>query len=144
MKIIVIDQQKQKQVPHCSLALISEPLAVFQHTPAAGHCPSGEGCSLTATMLFGRERLLSPAQLQNLDQHKYSCQSDSILDPYMQPWWNWLVGRCPLWLAPNLITLAGLAVNIVTTLILVYYNPDAKGTVGHREGDGLTDGPTCL
>ncbi|KAF0297348.1 Choline/ethanolaminephosphotransferase 1 [Amphibalanus amphitrite] len=79
-------------------------------------------------MLFGRERLLSPTQLQNLDQHKYSCQSDSVLDPYMQPWWNWLVGRCPLWLAPNLITLAGLAVNIATTLILVYYNPDAKGS----------------
>lgn len=79
-------------------------------------------------MIFGRERLLSTAQLQNLDQHTYSCQSDSILDPYMQPWWNWLVGWCPLWLAPNLITLAGLAVNIVTTLILVYYNPDAKGS----------------
>jgi len=78
-------------------------------------------------MLFGRDRLLSPAQLANLDSHKYSCQSNSILDPYMQPWWNWLVTKCPLWLAPNLITLAGLAVNIVTTLIVVYHNPDAKG-----------------
>ncbi|XP_037086484.1 cholinephosphotransferase 1-like isoform X2 [Pollicipes pollicipes] len=78
-------------------------------------------------MLFGRDRLLSPAKLQSLDEHKYSCQSNSILDPFMQPWWNWLVTKCPLWLAPNLITLAGLAVNIITTLILVYYSPDAKG-----------------
>ena len=100
------------------------------------------------TMLFGRERLLSPAQLQNLDQHKYSCQSDSILDPYMQPWWNWLVGRCPRWLAPNLITLAGLAVNIATTLILVYYNPDAKGSVSAcgaaTEGAGVRGRPACV
>jgi choline/ethanolamine phosphotransferase len=45
-----------------------------------------------------------------------------------QPYWNWLVSKLPLWLAPNLITIIGLLVNILTSLVLMYYNPDAKGT----------------
>lgn len=47
----------------------------------------------------------------------------------MQHWWNWLVQQCPLTLAPNLITITGLAINIFTSLILVYYSPDAKQDV---------------
>ena len=35
----------------------------------------------------------------------------------------------PLWLAPNLITITGLFVNIMTSLVLVYYNPDGKEEV---------------
>uniref|UniRef100_A0A6M2DVT2 diacylglycerol cholinephosphotransferase n=1 Tax=Xenopsylla cheopis TaxID=163159 RepID=A0A6M2DVT2_XENCH len=77
-------------------------------------------------MLFYKERLLNAAQLKRLSDHKYSCSNISILDPWLQPWWCWLVARVPLWLAPNLITIVGLLVNIVTTLILVWYSPDAK------------------
>lgn len=71
-------------------------------------------------MLFYKERLLNAAQLKRLSDHKYSCSNISILDPWLQPWWCWLVARVPLWLAPNLITIVGLLVNIVTTLILVW------------------------
>jgi hypothetical protein len=35
--------------------------------------------------------------------------------------WNALVQYYPLWLAPNLITLIGLIVNLVTVLILSHY-----------------------
>ncbi|XP_036332953.1 cholinephosphotransferase 1 isoform X2 [Rhagoletis pomonella] len=73
-----------------------------------------------------KERVLSAQQLKKLSEHKYSCSSSSLLDPWLQPWWNWLVSKTPLWLAPNLITIIGLIVNIVTTLILVSYSPDAK------------------
>jgi ethanolaminephosphotransferase len=38
------------------------------------------------------------------------------------------VGLLPLWIAPNLITIVGLIVNIVTALILLGYNPDGKTT----------------
>jgi phosphatidylglycerophosphate synthase len=34
--------------------------------------------------------------------------------------------QLPLWLAPNLITIIGLVVNIVTALVLLYFNPDGK------------------
>ncbi|XP_015435621.1 PREDICTED: cholinephosphotransferase 1 [Dufourea novaeangliae] len=77
-------------------------------------------------MQFYKEKLLSPGQLKRLSEHKYSCTSNSLLDGLLQPWWDWLVSKVPLWLAPNLITVLGLIVNIVTTLILVYYSPDAK------------------
>lgn len=46
----------------------------------------------------------------------------------LQPYWNWLVEKVPLWIAPNLITITGLFVNILTSLILFYHNPDLKNT----------------
>ncbi|XP_050362459.1 cholinephosphotransferase 1 isoform X1 [Nymphalis io] len=77
-------------------------------------------------MQFYKERILNAAQLKRLSEHKYSCTSASILDVWLQPWWCWLVSKTPLWLAPNLITILGLIVNIVTTLILIWYSPDAR------------------
>ncbi|XP_019893904.2 cholinephosphotransferase 1 isoform X5 [Musca domestica] len=71
-----------------------------------------------------KDRILSPQQLKKLSEHKYSCTNSSLMDPWLQPWWNWLVSKTPLWLAPNLITIVGLAVNIITTLILVAYAPE--------------------
>lgn len=80
-------------------------------------------------MQFYKEKLLSPVQLKRLSEHKYSCTSSSLLDRLLQPWWNWLVRQVPIWIAPNLITIVGLVVNILTTLVLVYYSPDAKSEV---------------
>ncbi|XP_076175435.1 choline/ethanolaminephosphotransferase 1 bbc isoform X5 [Ptiloglossa arizonensis] len=77
-------------------------------------------------MQLYKEKLLSPLQLKRLNEHKYKCTTKSLLDELLQPWWNWLVSKVPLWLAPNLITVLGLTVNILTTLILVYYSPDAR------------------
>ncbi|XP_022921035.2 choline/ethanolaminephosphotransferase 1 isoform X2 [Onthophagus taurus] len=77
-------------------------------------------------MKFYKQKLLSDAQLRKLSEHKYSCTSNSICDALLQGWWNWLVSKVPLWLAPNLITIVGLLVNVVTTLILIWYSPDAK------------------
>lgn len=81
---------------------------------------------LRRIMQFYKEKLLSPGQLKRLSEHKYSCTTSSLLDGFFQPWWDWLVSKVPLWLAPNLITIVGLIVNIATTLVLVYYSPDAK------------------
>lgn len=64
-------------------------------------------------------RLLTQDQLRRLSEHKYSVTNISMLDPYIQPWWCWLVSKTPLWMAPNLITIIGLAVNIVTALVLI-------------------------
>ncbi|CAG9763685.1 unnamed protein product [Ceutorhynchus assimilis] len=77
-------------------------------------------------MKIFKERILSESQLRRLGEHQYSCQSLSICDKILQPYWNWLVLRVPIWLAPNLLTILGLAVNIFTALILVSFSPDAK------------------
>ncbi|XP_032596774.1 cholinephosphotransferase 1 isoform X4 [Drosophila grimshawi] len=75
-------------------------------------------------LAYKERHILSPQQLRKLTEHKYSCFSASLLDPLLQPWWNWLVAQTPLWLAPNLITIVGLILNIVTTLILICYSPN--------------------
>lgn len=51
------------------------------------------------------------------------------MEPLMQRYWEWLVGRVPPWIAPNLITIIGLATNVFTTLVLVYYCPTATEQV---------------
>lgn len=77
-------------------------------------------------MLHYKEKLLNESQLKKLESHKYSCENSSLVDPYLQPYWNWLITLVPLRIAPNLITIWGLFVNIITTLILVGYSPDIK------------------
>ncbi|KAK1901867.1 Choline/ethanolaminephosphotransferase 1 [Dissostichus eleginoides] len=68
---------------------------------------------------------LSRHQLKRLEEHRYSSAGRSLLEPLMQRYWEWLVGRVPAWIAPNLITIIGLATNVFTTLVLIYYCPTA-------------------
>lgn len=81
---------------------------------------------------FAKDKILLPAQLKKLGEHTYKCESRSLTDVYLQPFWNWLVLQTPLWLAPNLITLIGLIVNIVTTLVIIHYSPDANTDVSEQ------------
>jgi len=73
--------------------------------------------------------VLSPTQLKNLDKHKYSSSGKTLLDPYFQPFWEWLVLQMPIYLAPNLITVIGLALNVVTSTILMLFSPNATENV---------------
>lgn len=68
--------------------------------------------------------VLSEDQLQRLARHKYSASGVSAVEPYLQPFWRWLVEQIPLWWAPNALTLAGLVINGLTTVILLAYSPD--------------------
>ena len=73
--------------------------------------------------------VLTPAQLRKLSEHKYSAGGVSLVEPPLQIYWRWLVEQVPLTWAPNSMTIAGLIINVVTTLILVYYSPDGKQEV---------------
>ncbi|CAI9566846.1 unnamed protein product [Staurois parvus] len=68
---------------------------------------------------------LTALQLKRLEEHKYSAHGRSLLEPLMQVYWNWLVERVPLWMAPNTITMVGLTMNVLTTLVIAYYCPSA-------------------
>ncbi|CAD6186796.1 unnamed protein product [Caenorhabditis auriculariae] len=73
--------------------------------------------------------LLTQAELQRLDDHVYSASDTSWLNNlFMKDFWEFVVKFYPLWLAPNLITLIGLIVNLFTVLILSYYCPTATET----------------
>ncbi|KAL1771993.1 choline/ethanolaminephosphotransferase 1 isoform X1 [Sigmodon hispidus] len=68
---------------------------------------------------------LSRHQLKRLEEHRYQSAGRSLLEPLMQGYWEWLVRRVPSWIAPNLITIIGLSINICTTILLVFYCPTA-------------------
>ncbi|KAF7633149.1 hypothetical protein Mgra_00007428 [Meloidogyne graminicola] len=65
---------------------------------------------------------LNHSQLVRMGEHVYSAIDSSWLDQLcMSKFWNYLVEWYPLWLAPNLITLIGLLINLVTVLILSHF-----------------------
>lgn len=90
--------------------------------------------------------MLSASQRTALLQYKYSGVDNSLVSRFLlQPWWNWLVKRFPLWVAyvpnylynnkakkctkfdnnrPNLITLAGFLLVVANVLLMFYYSPD--------------------
>lgn len=72
---------------------------------------------------------LTEVQLYRLKQHKYSTEGASIMEPMMQPYWRWVASLMPDSVAPNMLTLIGLTVNIVSFVLLVYYSGlDAKNS----------------
>ena len=47
--------------------------------------------------------------------------------------WNFVVELIPLWVAPNLITIVGLAINVFTSLVHLYFCPTATEEVSSSE-----------
>ncbi|UZJ53887.1 hypothetical protein CBS101457_003207 [Exobasidium rhododendri] len=62
------------------------------------------------------------SRIRNLHTYKYSGADDSLVSKYiLGPYWTWLVSLFPTWVAPNTITLSGLALvglNVITLLLL--------------------------
>lgn len=80
---------------------------------------------------------LSAAQLRRLEEHRYTAVGESLFEPPLQLYWTWLLQWIPLWMAPNTITLIGLAINLLTTLVLIFYCPTVTEEVrlaAHRGG----------
>uniref|UniRef100_A0A914VNL3 diacylglycerol cholinephosphotransferase n=1 Tax=Plectus sambesii TaxID=2011161 RepID=A0A914VNL3_9BILA len=81
----------------------------------------------TWNMYVQRDCTMSREQLQRLGDHKYSATDISWLDELcMKKFWDAVVQLYPLWLAPNLITLVGLIINLATVIILSFFSLDAK------------------
>uniref|UniRef100_A0A915PS52 CDP-alcohol phosphatidyltransferase n=1 Tax=Setaria digitata TaxID=48799 RepID=A0A915PS52_9BILA len=70
---------------------------------------------------------LRVAQMDRLRQHKYSAVDISWLDEYcMKRFWEYVVQFYPMWISPNVITVSGFFINLVTVLILACFSYDAK------------------
>uniref|UniRef100_A0A8C8U7M4 diacylglycerol cholinephosphotransferase n=1 Tax=Peromyscus maniculatus bairdii TaxID=230844 RepID=A0A8C8U7M4_PERMB len=63
----------------------------------------------------------------------------SLFELQLQLFWTWLLQWIPLWMAPNTITLIGLAINLVTTLEAPYwtYFLCALGLFIHQSLDAI-------
>lgn len=73
--------------------------------------------------------ILTDVQLKNLDNHKYSSEGSTLLDPLFQPYWRWLVEQIPMTVAPNLLTIIGLILNVVTSTLFMIYSPNGDQEV---------------
>jgi hypothetical protein len=73
--------------------------------------------------------VLTEQQLTRLKEHKYASAGTTLFDPFMQKFWIKLVEYCPLWVAPNLLTIVGLAMNIGTSVLLMIGTNGAKEEV---------------
>lgn len=63
-----------------------------------------------------------PPLLANLRQYKYSGVDKSVMSNYvMCYWWNFVVTLLPMWLAPNVVTLAGFLISVSSTILIVYF-----------------------
>ncbi|XP_018432296.1 PREDICTED: choline/ethanolaminephosphotransferase 1 [Nanorana parkeri] len=96
------------------------------------HSERSLGCEHTPRTMYALSKFvelptppLSRHQLKRLEEHRYKSCGKSLLEPLMQGFWEWLVAQVPMWIAPNLITILGLVVNIFTTVVLACYCPTA-------------------
>ncbi|KAF8274305.1 hypothetical protein EI94DRAFT_1714111 [Lactarius quietus] len=62
--------------------------------------------------------------LAGLRNYRYKGVDKSLLSNYvLNPFWTWFVTLWPTWVAPNLITLSGLAIVLFNFASLSYYDP---------------------
>lgn len=102
---------------------------------------AGAGARPAPRWLKALAEPLSAAQLRRLEEHRYSAAGVSLLEPPLQVYWTWLLQWIPLWMAPNSITLLGLAINLLTTLVLISYCPTATEEVGPTSCPAAEEGP---
>ncbi|GMI35022.1 hypothetical protein TeGR_g12277 [Tetraparma gracilis] len=74
-------------------------------------------------------KYVSAQGAKNLHNYQYRGSDASyyynyLTNPYLYPW---VLDHIPLWVAPNLITLAGLICTVVTNVIMMYYCPKLEG-----------------
>ncbi|KHN75245.1 Ethanolaminephosphotransferase 1, partial [Toxocara canis] len=67
-----------------------------------------ESVSTLSKMGLFDAQYLDEKQVKGFDNYKYSSVDTSPLSNYIShPFWNWVVKFYPLWIAPNVLTLAG-------------------------------------
>ena len=68
---------------------------------------------------------LTKDQLAAIKSHRYTTNALTPLEVYLYtPIWDFLANKClPDWLAPNALTLMGLIVPILSTIVIGIYSP---------------------
>ncbi|XP_070575335.1 choline/ethanolaminephosphotransferase 1-like [Ptychodera flava] len=88
-------------------------------------CRAGD---LIPEVTFARMfQILSSTQLKHLEEYKYHGARPTLTERMiLARYWDWLVKQVPLWLAPNVMTLMGLMLNIFIVSVMIYYCPTGK------------------
>ncbi|EWM27687.1 cdp-ethanolamine:dag ethanolamine phosphotransferase [Nannochloropsis gaditana] len=67
----------------------------------------------------GSRWVLSELALEGVATYRYVSGSSTFLDRVLNHFWNWAVQWLPLWVAPNLVTLLGLAFMLASAALIV-------------------------
>uniref|UniRef100_A0A7S3FZK0 Uncharacterized protein n=1 Tax=Palpitomonas bilix TaxID=652834 RepID=A0A7S3FZK0_9EUKA len=71
--------------------------------------------------------LLSAKDREMLTKYKYKGINESITEPYLIPFWNWLVQFLPTWLAPNAVTFSAFVAVAIAYIVAAFYQPEYEG-----------------
>lgn len=67
--------------------------------------------------------MLSTQALDGIAAYKYKAGSYTFLDNQLNPFWNAAVHWLPEWMAPNLVTMLGTCIMILSTLVQLAFSP---------------------
>jgi hypothetical protein len=70
-----------------------------------------------------RYRVIGARGRGALLKYKYTAVDRSLIAPYFQPFWTWVVTLIPTSVAPNLITTSGLALVVASSAVAWAYSP---------------------
>lgn len=72
-------------------------------------------------------KYLHERDLKSLDTYVYHGADYTLIENFLNPFWTWFASFFPDWMAPNMITLIGLIINVVSSLIVLYHDPTVEG-----------------
>jgi hypothetical protein len=73
---------------------------------------------------LGKNIYISEQGRKNVLTYKYTPCDDSLISPYLEPFWNWfLVTLTPEWMAPNVVTLIGFVAILIHYFLCIFYMP---------------------
>ncbi|CEG40626.1 cdp-alcohol phosphatidyltransferase [Plasmopara halstedii] len=67
--------------------------------------------------------MLGEKALQGIAAYKYKAGTYTYLDNLLNHFWTYSVQFIPIWMAPNLVTMIGAGVMMLTTIVQLYYAP---------------------
>ncbi|KAF0992230.1 hypothetical protein HZS_4410 [Henneguya salminicola] len=59
----------------------------------------------------------------SIKSHKYCHYGESLLEPYLTAWWEFILKYIPRTISPNVLTSIGLCFVISSTLLFSYFSP---------------------
>lgn len=83
--------------------------------------------SLNTVLNKKRSVYISEQGKKNLLKYKYSGSDHSLISPFLQPFWNWVVDFLPSTMAPNTVTFVGFLGLVAAYLLTAFFCSDIEG-----------------
>ena len=72
-------------------------------------------------------KYLRENDLASLDHYVYHGADYTLVENFLNPFWTWFASFFPSWMAPNMITLIGLIINVISSIAVLIHDPTLEG-----------------